>query len=198
MLARREYFRAELAGRLRTARRAEELNEEELREVLDEFERKGWLSDERAARQAVNAGKTRYGDARIARAMLARGAGRDTVAQALAALHAGGDAADRLFVNDAAAAVEAIHSTMAAANTQAGVSARRGSGPVGADVADGTEATDENSEAARARAVLRRRFAAAPQDAKQRAKQARFLMGRGFGGALISAILGSKDESEFP
>lgn len=198
MLARREFFRAELAARLRAARRAEELNEEELREVLDEFEQKGWLSDERAARQAVHAGKMRYGDARIARAMRARGADRDTVTQALAELHAGDGAPSLLPANAGAAVIDGIHSTMAAAKADAGHFAEKDSKHVAVDTAGVSEVVKANSEAVRARAVLRRRFAAPPADAKQRAQQVRFLMGRGFGGAVISAILGSKDESEFP
>ncbi len=45
------------------------------------------------------------------------------------------------------------------------------------------------SEASRAFDVWRRRFEASPQDAKERAKQMRFLMARGFSGAVVAKVL---------
>jgi regulatory protein len=45
------------------------------------------------------------------------------------------------------------------------------------------------SELERAREVWRRKFGALPADAAQRAKQARFLAARGFGGEVIQRVL---------
>lgn len=47
----------------------------------------------------------------------------------------------------------------------------------------------QESEAARAFEVWRRRFEAPPQDAKERARQMRFLMARGFSGAVVAKVL---------
>ena len=49
------------------------------------------------------------------------------------------------------------------------------------------------SEVERARAVWRKKFGELPQDAAQRAKQARFLAARGFGGEVIRRVLQSDD-----
>jgi regulatory protein len=50
------------------------------------------------------------------------------------------------------------------------------------------------SEFERAREVWRRRFAALPQDAAERAKQARFLAARGFGGEVVRRVLNTPDD----
>ena len=50
------------------------------------------------------------------------------------------------------------------------------------------------SEVERAREVWRRKFGELPQDAAQRAKQARFLAARGFGGETIQRVLKLGDE----
>ncbi|MCU4120184.1 recombination regulator RecX [Variovorax sp. N23] len=47
----------------------------------------------------------------------------------------------------------------------------------------------QESEASRAFEVWRRRFEAPPQDAKERARQMRFLMARGFSGAVVAKVL---------
>ena len=52
------------------------------------------------------------------------------------------------------------------------------------------------SEPVRAREVWRRRFDAPPQDAKERAKQARFLLARGFSGAVVGKVLRSDADDE--
>lgn len=44
-------------------------------------------------------------------------------------------------------------------------------------------------ELARAREVWQKKFSAAPEDAREWAKQARFLQGRGFGGEIIRRLL---------
>ena len=47
----------------------------------------------------------------------------------------------------------------------------------------------KSTELDRAREAWRRRFAAPPQDASERAKQARFLAARGFSGEVITRVL---------
>lgn len=47
----------------------------------------------------------------------------------------------------------------------------------------------KDTELQRARAVWQRRFAEAPRDAAERAKQSRFLAARGFGGEVIRRVL---------
>ena len=50
------------------------------------------------------------------------------------------------------------------------------------------------SEVERAREVWRKKFGVLPQDAAQRAKQARFLAARGFGGDVIQRVLNTDDD----
>ena len=50
------------------------------------------------------------------------------------------------------------------------------------------------TEVERARAVWRAKFDALPSDAVQRAKQARFLAARGFGGEVIRRVLGGLED----
>ena len=49
----------------------------------------------------------------------------------------------------------------------------------------------QGSELDRAREVWRRRFGELPQDAAERAKQTRFLLARGFAGAVVAKVLRS-------
>jgi regulatory protein len=49
-------------------------------------------------------------------------------------------------------------------------------------------------EVERAREVWRKKFGVLPQDAAQRAKQARFLAARGFGGEVIQRVLNMDDD----
>ena len=48
------------------------------------------------------------------------------------------------------------------------------------------------TELERARGVWQRRFDALPADAKERAKQGRFLLARGFSGAVVGRVLRSQ------
>ena len=50
------------------------------------------------------------------------------------------------------------------------------------------------SEFERAREVWRRKFGALPQDAAQRARQARFLAARGFGGEVVRRVLNTAED----
>jgi len=52
----------------------------------------------------------------------------------------------------------------------------------------------QDTELARARGVWQRRFGAPPLDAKEHAKQARFLLARGFSGAVVGRLLRSPDD----
>ena len=47
----------------------------------------------------------------------------------------------------------------------------------------------QDSEFARAQALWQRRFGAAPADARERARQSRFLLARGFAGAVVGQVL---------
>jgi regulatory protein len=62
-------------------------------------------------------------------------------------------------------------------------------------VAD-TVAALKESELPRAREVWRKRFGEIPQGAAQRAKQARFLAARGFGGDVIRRVLADEDDTQ--
>ena len=52
----------------------------------------------------------------------------------------------------------------------------------------------QSTELQRAREVWLRRFGAAPKDAAQRARQARFLAARGFGGEVVRRVLNTSDD----
>jgi regulatory protein len=52
----------------------------------------------------------------------------------------------------------------------------------------------QSTELQRAREVWRRKFDAMPTDAAQRAKQARFLAARGFGGGVIRRVLNTSED----
>lgn len=52
-----------------------------------------------------------------------------------------------------------------------------------------------DTELARAREVWRRKFDAPPVDAREHAKQCRFLMARGFSGSVVGRVLRSTDEA---
>ncbi|KAF1044087.1 MAG: Regulatory protein RecX [Xylophilus sp.] len=52
------------------------------------------------------------------------------------------------------------------------------------------------TELARAREVWQRRFDAPPADARERAKQARFLMARGFGGETVRKVLAGGGDTD--
>ncbi len=135
MLARREYFRAEIEHKLQHAGDADPV---ELRAVLDEFEQRGWLSEGRAAETLMTAKKTRFGASRIAALLKEKGASEEVLARSTAAL--------------------------------------------------------KDNELERARVVWRKRFRALPASLEERAKQTRFLAGRGFSGAVIARVLQSDSD----
>ena len=85
LLARREHSRAELARKLSVHAG----DPAEVERVLDDFERRGWLSERRVVEQLVHARRPRYGARRIERDLLQKGVSEEAVAAALAGLKAG-------------------------------------------------------------------------------------------------------------
>ena len=136
LLARREHTRTELARKL--AVHAED--PEELERVLDDFERRGWLSERRVVEQMVHTRRSRYGARRIERDLVAKGVSDDAVAAALSDLKGG--------------------------------------------------------ELDAAREVWRRKFnGRLPRTPAERARQARFLQGRGFDLDVIMKVINNRDET---
>jgi regulatory protein len=134
LLARREHSRAELARKL--AVHAED--PAEIEAVLDDCERRGWLSERRVVEQMVYARRARYGARRIERDLVAKGVSEDAVAAALSGL--------------------------------------------------------KDSELEAAREVWRKKFSGRPpRNASERARQARFLQGRGFSLEVIMKVIKGSD-----
>lgn len=134
LLARREHSRLELRRKL--APYVEE--EAELASLLDDFEKRGWLSERRFVEQVVHARSGRYGSRYIAQELRQKGVAEALIEQTLPQL--------------------------------------------------------KESELETARAVWAKKFGAPPADAKDRAKQARFLQGRGFGLDVIFRVLAESNE----
>jgi len=78
-LARREHSRAELHGKLQPYVQ----EGEDLATVLDELERRNWLSDVRAATQWVDAKRGRFGTQRIAHELRQKGIAENLIADAI-------------------------------------------------------------------------------------------------------------------
>jgi regulatory protein len=136
-LARREYCRAELRGKLLPHVQTDEGNETvqpvALDALLDDLTTRGWLSDERAATQLVHAKRSRFGTQRIAHELRQKGIAENLISDALPQL--------------------------------------------------------KETELEAAREVWRKKFGAAPQDEKEKAKQVRFLQSRGFSMDAIFRVL---------
>jgi regulatory protein len=130
MLARREYGRAELRGRL--IERGADAQEAE--RALDELERRGYLSDARFAQAVVAQKAGRYGRRAIAHELKERGVAADAAQAALAVL----------------------------------------------------AGTDELAEAM---ALWRKRFDRPPADEREKARQVRFLVSRGYGVSVALKVL---------
>ena len=128
-LARREHSRAELYGKLQPyVQEGEDLNA-----VLDELEKRSWLSDARATTQWVDAKRGRFGTQRIAHELRQKGIPENLITDALPQL--------------------------------------------------------KETELDAAREVWQRKFGVQPQDAKEKAKQIRFLQSRGFSMEVIFKLL---------
>ncbi|WP_435627061.1 recombination regulator RecX [Candidatus Ferrigenium straubiae] len=128
-LARREYSRAELRGKL-----LPHVQEgEDLDALLDDLTSRGWLSDARAATQLLHAKRSRFGMQRIAQELRQKGIAEDLIGEALPGL--------------------------------------------------------KETELDAARNVWQKKFGALPQDAREKARQVRFLQSRGFSMDAIFKIL---------
>jgi regulatory protein len=128
-LARREHSRAELHSKL-----LPHVQEgESLEAVLDELEKRNWLSDARAATLFVDNKRGRFGTQRIAHELRQKGIPENLIADALPQL--------------------------------------------------------KETELDAARKVWQRKFGVLPQDAKEKAKQIRFLQSRGFSMEVIFKVL---------
>lgn len=90
-LARREYSRAELRGKLLPHVQADEDLEQgfdssghvNLDALLDDLAARGWLSDERAAAQLVHARRSRFGTQRITHELRQKGIAEELISAAL-------------------------------------------------------------------------------------------------------------------
>ena len=120
LLARREHSREELRRKL--AARAQE--GDDIEAVLDDLQKRGWLSDARYAEQSIRARSRRFGPVKLAHALRAQGVDEATIEAGFRA---------------------------------AGV--------------DGTASIDK---------VWASRFRAPPANERDKARQVRFLQGRGF------------------
>jgi len=128
-LARREHSRAELHSKLLPY----VLEGEDLEAVLDELEKRNWLSDARAATLFVDTKRGRFGSQRIAHELRQKGIAENLIADAMPQL--------------------------------------------------------KETEQDAVKEVWLRKFGVAPVDAKEKAKQVRFLQSRGFSMDSIFAVL---------
>ena len=133
-LGRREHTRQEL--RVKLGEFAESV--EQLDSLLDDLERRGWLSEARFVEQLTLRRRSRFGAARILHEMREKGVSE--------------------------AGVEAAQPRL------------------------------RNSEAQAARAVWQKKFGNPPASLQEKAKQARFLAGRGFSPEAVNAVLKSLRE----
>lgn len=138
LLARREHSRLELERKL--APHAQD--PEELRCLLDDLARRGWLSERRVVEQVIHTRRRKFGSRRIRQELLDRGVAEELVAEALPLL--------------------------------------------------------KESDFEAAREVWRRKFGAPPRGRNERARQVRFMQGRGFALETIVKIIksgGADDDS---
>lgn len=82
LLARREHTRAELEAKLR----GEDTDAEELEAILDEFSRRGWISETRVIEQVTHARRARYGSRRIRQELQNKGVSGESIADAMQGL----------------------------------------------------------------------------------------------------------------
>ena len=120
MLARREHSRLELERKL--ALYAE--HPDEIAGLLDDFERRGWISERRLIEQVTASRRRRFGARHIADELRGKGIAEATISELLSTL--------------------------------------------------------EDTELESARMVWRKKFGTPPHNVSERARQARFLQGRGF------------------
>jgi regulatory protein len=133
-LARREHSRLELKRKL--APHAED--EAEVDALLEDFQKRGWLSEKRYTEQVVHARRGKYGAQRIVQELREKGVGEEAIGAALPEL--------------------------------------------------------KDSELETARAVWAKKFGQPPVDAKDKARQVRFLASRGFSQEVIWKVLRMEKE----
>lgn len=85
-LSRREHSRRELQHKLAAFAEEGDDNTDEINALLDDFQKRGWLSDERFAEQVVHARKSRYGSMKIAQELREKGVDEGLVANAVDAV----------------------------------------------------------------------------------------------------------------
>ncbi len=134
MLARREHSRLEMQSRL-SSRGADDA---EVQSLLDEFEAKGWLSEQRCIDAVVQTRRRRFGTAKVLRELKDKGVSEEGLAAARDVLR-----------------VEELET---------------------------------------ARSVWKKRFGEQPSTLAERAKQSRFLAGRGFSPEVIRTVLDWRDD----
>lgn len=136
LLARREHSRTELGRKLSV----HATDPDDVERVLDECERRGWLSERRVVEQRVHTLRQRFGARRIERELRQKGVSEEAVAAALAGL--------------------------------------------------------KDDELDAARAVWRRKFGGRqPRRPADRARQVRFMQGRGFDlDVILKVIKGGEDD----
>lgn len=133
-LARREYTRQELKRKL--APHAED--EADVDALLEDFQKRGWLSEERFTEQLLHARRAKFGTQRIVQELRQKGVGEEAISAALPEL--------------------------------------------------------KDSELETAKAVWEKKFGTPPADAKEKARQIRFLASRGFSQDVIWKVLRQDDE----
>jgi regulatory protein len=80
LLARREHSRAELESKLRTHSEEPQV----VVALLDELERRGWLSETRFVESLLHSRRGRFGAARIARELRRKGVSEDAIERTMA------------------------------------------------------------------------------------------------------------------
>jgi regulatory protein len=144
LLSRREYSRKELASKLLqlVRRDEEELTvdiEEQIEAVLNDFEARAWLSDERFAQALVRRRSERYGVRRVADELERAGIETGLISQLTGEL--------------------------------------------------------KESEYDRAKALWTHKFGQIPTEQKERARQYRFLISKGFSPELVAKVIGGREPS---
>ena len=135
-LARREHTRQELARKLAASCE----DGDEIEALLDDFAKRGWLSEARYVDMVVQARQGKFGSRRIAHELREKGVSEESIAAAV------------------------------------------------------TEVRDGELESARA--VWAKKFGSLPADAKEKARQMRFLASRGFGQETIYKVMRGSAEGQ--
>ena len=83
-LARREYSYQELQQKLRPYAQEQGLEQGDITALLEDFKKRGWLSEERYTEQIVHARKGKFGSLRVAHELREHGIAEDLVEKAVA------------------------------------------------------------------------------------------------------------------